>query len=69
LKLENIPNQEKMTAGFYYFLIPLALAFWIGWGWTFGFKKEILMDIGVYAVLVVMIGFGLIGGFVYGKAK
>ena len=58
-----------MTAGFYYFLIPLALAFWIGWGLTFGFEKEILMNIGVYAVLVVMIGFGLIGGFVYGKAK
>jgi|TARA_B100000959_G_scaffold243669_1_gene267113 hypothetical protein len=69
LNLENLPDQQKITAGFYYFLIPLALAFWIGWGRIFGFKREILMDIGVYAVLVVMIGFGLIGGFVYGKAK
>ena len=54
-----------MTAGFYYFLIPLALAFWIGWGLTF----DEWWNIGMYAVLVVMIGFGLIGGFVYGKAK
>ena len=65
MKLENIPNQEKMTAGFYYFLIPLALAFWTGWGFKFG----VWFDIGLYAVLIVMIGFGLIGGFVYGKAK
>ena len=54
-----------MTAGFYYFLIPLALAFWIGWGLKFG----VWTDIGLYAVIIVMIGFGLIGGFVYGKAK
>jgi len=54
-----------MTAGFYYFLIPLALAFWIGWGIKFG----TWWDIGLYAVLVVMLGFGLIGGFVYGRAK
>ena len=65
MKLENIPSQEKMTAGFYYFLIPLALAFWIGWGLTF----DEWWNIGMYAVLVVMIGFGIIGGFVYGKAK
>lgn len=63
MKLENIPDQQKMTAGFYYSLIPLALVFWIGWGLKFG----VWWDIGLYAVLVVMIGFGLIGGFVYGK--
>ena len=63
MKLENIPEQQKMTAGFYYSLIPLALVFWIGWGLRFG----VWWDIGLYAVLVVMIGFGLIGGFVYGK--
>ncbi len=63
MKLENIPEQQKMTAGFYYSLIPLALVFWIGWGLKFG----VWWDIGLYAVLVIMIGFGLIGGFVYGK--
>jgi hypothetical protein len=65
LNLENLPDQKKITAGFYYFLIPLALAFWIGWGIKFG----TWWDIGLYAVLVVMLGFGLIGGFVYGRAK
>ena len=62
--LEQLPGQKGVTAGFYYFLIPLALAFWIGWGMTFG----VWWDIGLFAVLVVMLGFGLIGGFVYGRA-
>ena len=54
-----------MTKGFYFFLIPLALLFWVGWGLKFG----VWWDIGIYAVLVVLLGFGLIGRFVvYGKA-
>jgi len=70
LNLDNLPDQEKITRGFYYSLLPLALLFWFGWGMTFGFKREIMMDIGVYSVLVVLLGFGLIGGFVvYGKSK
>ena len=65
MNLENIPNQEKMTKGFYFSLIPLALLFWVGWGLKFG----VWWDIGIYAVLVVLLGFGLIGRFVvYGKA-
>ena len=62
MNLENIPDQKKMTAGFYYSLIILAGIFWLLWGLKFG----VWWDIGLYAVLVVMIGFGLIGGFVYG---
>ena len=65
MNLENLPEQEKVIAGFYYFLIPLALAFWIGWGLKFG----VWWDIGLYAVLVVLLGFGIIGGLVYGKSK
>lgn len=63
MNLENIPDQKKMTAGFYYSLIILAGLFWLLWGLKFG----VWWDIGLYAVLVVMLGFGLIGGFVYGK--
>ena len=63
MNLENLPDQKKMTAGFYYSLIILAGIFWLLWGLKFG----VWWDIGLYAVLVVMIGFGLIGGFVYGK--
>ena len=65
MNLENLPDQQKISAGFYYFLIPLALAFWIGWGLKFG----VWTDIRLYALIKDMIGFGLIGGFVYGKAK
>ena len=47
-------------------LIPLALLFWFGWGLKFG----IWWDIGLYSILVTMIGFGLIGGLiVYRKNK
>ena len=63
MNLENIPDQKKMTAGFYYSLLILAGLFWLLWGLKFG----VWWDIGLYAVLVVMVGFGLIGGFVYGK--
>ena len=66
MNLENIPNQEKMIKGFYFFLIPLALLFWFGWGLKFG----VWWDIGIYSVLAVLLGFGLIGGFVvYGKTN
>jgi len=66
LNLENLPDQDKLTTGFYYLLLPLALLFWVGWGLKFG----VWWDIGIYSVLVVLLGFGLIGGFVvYGKTK
>ena len=66
MNLENLPDQEKITTGFYYMLIPLALLFWFGWGLKFG----IWWDIGLYSILVIMIGFGLIGGLiVYRKNK
>ena len=52
-----MPEQQTLVAAFYYSLIGLAFAFWIGWGITFG----VWWDVGLYAVLVVMLGFGLIG--------
>ena len=63
MNLENIPDQRQLTAGFYYSLVILAPLFWLLWGLKFG----VWWGIGMYAVLVVMVGFGLIGGFVYGK--
>mgnify|MGYP001186865912 FL=1 len=66
MNLESLPEQEKLTRGFYYLLLPLALLFWVGWGLKFG----VWWDIGIYSVLVVLLGFGLIGGFlVYGKTN
>mgnify|MGYP003332619809 CR=1 FL=1 len=61
MNLENLPEQEKLTRGFYYLLLPIALLFWIGWGLKFG----VWWDIGIYSVLAVLLGFGLIGGFVF----
>ncbi|MFL2940097.1 MAG: hypothetical protein ACJZ37_04200 [Candidatus Poseidoniales archaeon] len=65
MNLENLPEQEKMTKGFYFSLIPIALLFWIGWGLKFG----VWWDIGIYSVLVVLLGFAFIGRFVvYSKS-
>ena len=63
MNLENLPDQEKLTTGFYYMLIPLALLFWIGWGLKFG----VWWDIGLYSILIIMLGFGLIGGLIVYK--
>ena len=66
MNLENLPEQENLTRGFYYLLLPLALLFWVGWGLKFG----VWWDIGIYSVLAVLLGFGVIGGFVvYGKTN
>ena len=58
-------NRDRLTAIPYFLLIPLALAFWIGWG----LYHDVWWDIGLYAVLVVMLGFGLLGSYVYGRAR
>ena len=63
MNLENLPDQERLTTGFYYMLIPLALLFWIGWGLKFG----VWWDIGLYSILIIMLGFGLIGGLIVYK--
>ena len=63
MNLENLPDQEKITTGFYYMLIPLALLFWIGCGLKFG----VWWDIGLYSILIIMLGFGLIGGLIVYK--
>ena len=54
-----------MTASLYFLLVPLALAFWVGWSYRF----DVWNDIGLYAVLVVMLGFGFLGSYVYGRAR
>ena len=58
-------NRDRLTASLYFLLIPLALAFWVGWSYRCG----VWNDIGLYAVLVVMLGFGLLGSYVYGRAR
>ena len=58
-------NRDRLTASLYFLLIPLALAFLVGWNYLF----DVWNDIGLYSVLVVMLGFGLLGSYVYGRAR
>lgn len=61
----NLPSAETLTASGYWMLVPLAFAFMAGWGYMFG----VVIDIGVYVVVVVLLGFGLIGSYTYGRAR
>ncbi len=61
----NLPSAEMLTASGYWMLVPLAFAFMVGWWFKFG----VLVDIGVYVVVVVLLGFGLIGSYTYGRAR
>jgi len=57
---------RKMAFAFYAFLLILGIVFYIGWGLYFGtwnlFTKE---NIGVYAVTIVLVLFGLTGMLLY----
>ncbi|MDP6846976.1 MAG: hypothetical protein QF366_04995 [Candidatus Poseidoniia archaeon] len=61
----NLPSAETLTASGYWMLVPLAFAFMAGWRFKFG----VLVDVGVYVVVVVLLGFGLIGSYTYGRAR
>ena len=61
----NLPSAETLTASGYWMLVPLAFAFMAGWWYMFG----VVTDIGVSVVVVVLLGFGLIGSYTYGRAR
>ena len=61
----NLPSIETLTASGYWMLVPLAFAFMAGWWYMFG----VVTDIGVYVVVGVLLGFGLIGSYTYGRAR
>jgi hypothetical protein len=46
---------------FYTILFMLGVGLYIGWGVLFG----VWLDVGVYAISVIMIGFGLVGMLLY----
>ena len=59
---------RKLAAGFYFFLILLGILFYVGWGiiyntWNLFDPKAI----GVYALTVILIGFGVTGYLLYGR--
>jgi len=59
---------RRMTYWFYLLLLLGGLAFYLGWSAYFGtwnlFDRQ---NIGVYAITILMAGFGLTGLLLYGK--
>ena len=57
---------RKLAAGFYFFLILLGILFYVSWGIVYNtwnlFDPE---SIGVYALTIILIGFGLTGFLLY----
>ncbi len=59
---------RKIAAAFYFFLILLGILFYFGWGVRYGTwdvtRRE---NVGVYALTVILIGFGVTGFVLYRK--
>jgi len=59
-------SPRKVAAAFYFFLILLGILFYFGWGLIYGtwdlWRTE---NVGVYAVTLVLIGFGVTGFLLY----
>ncbi len=59
---------RRVAFGFYTLLLLLGVAFYMIWGVIYGswnvFDRS---NAGVYAVLVIMVGFGLVGMILYRK--
>ena len=60
---------RKIAAGLYFFLILLGIAFYVGWSLAYNTwdltKPE---NTGVYAITVLLLGFGITGYFLYRTA-
>ena len=60
-----MPEEAKMPAVlpriFYTILFMLGIALYIGWGIIY----NVWFDVGVYALTVLLVGFGLVGMLLY----
>ena len=60
-----MPEETKMPAVvpriFYTILFMLGVGLYLGWGILF----NVWLDLGVYAVSIILIGFGLVGMLLY----
>lgn len=59
---------KKVAFAFYAFLIVLGLLMYVGWGMYFG-SWDLLapQNIGVYSIVVILIGFGITGVLLYSR--
>ena len=57
---------KKVAFAFYAFLIVLGILMYVGWGIYFG-SWDLLapQNIGVYSIVVILIGFGITGVLLY----
>lgn len=59
---------KKIAFAFYAFLIVLGILMYLGWGIYFG-SWDLLapQNIGVYSIVVILIGFGITGVLLYSR--
>lgn len=66
--MEESAFPRKVAVVFYTFLLILGIFFYIGWGIVYNTwditRPE---NIGVYALTVVLVGFGIVGLLLYSK--
>jgi hypothetical protein len=59
---------RRLAFGFYTLLLLLGILFYFSWGVLYGTWNPLTKEnIGVYAVTVVLVGFGLTGMLLYRK--
>lgn len=61
-------SSRKIAFGFYAFLFILGIIMYLGWSIYFGswnlFEPQ---NIGVYSIVIILVGFGLVGMLLYYK--
>ena len=59
---------KKVALAFYAFLVVLGILMYLGWGMYFG-SWDLLapQNIGVYSIVVILIGFGITGVLLYSR--
>ncbi|MCK5291863.1 MAG: hypothetical protein KAR39_07595 [Thermoplasmata archaeon] len=59
---------RKVALAFYAFLMVLGILMYLGWGVFFG-SWDLLapQNIGVYSIVVILIGFGVVGVLLYSR--
>jgi hypothetical protein len=67
---ESAAFPRKIAFWFYAFLIVVGIVFYVVWGTVYG-SWNILTpsNAGVYAVTVVLLGFGIVGMLLYRRAQ
>ena len=63
---EELPFPRRIVAGFYFFLILMGILFYFSWGVLYNSWDITRPDnVGVYALTVVLLGFGITGFLLY----